>query len=101
MSKKKNNFLLGVIIGGISTYGTFKYVLPMISKEDIVEKFDEIKNSFSESVDKEQLLNDFNERTENLKASLYGQSNENKKLASDDNFEDIVLDEDSIKFNEK
>lgn len=101
MTKKKSNFLLGAIIGGIGTYSVVKYILPMVSKEDIIEKLDEMKNSFSESVNKEQLINDFNDRTEELKSSLYGQNNENIKLASDDNFEDIVLDEDSIDFNEK
>lgn len=94
---KKSGFLLGFILGAASAYGVTKYVMPMSSKEDMFEKFNDIKEQVTGSVenfDKEQMISNFNEKTADLKANIDNQVN--KHLASSDNFENIVLDEDIL-----
>ncbi|MGR3742074.1 hypothetical protein [Companilactobacillus sp. DQM5] len=94
---KKSHFLLGVVVGSAVSYAVTKYVLPMSSKEDLVEKFNDIKEGMSESIesfDKEKIIDDFNSKTSDLKNNIDKQIN--KKLASDDNFENIILDENNL-----
>lgn len=94
---KKSGFLLGFLLGAASAYGVTKYVVPMSSKEDIIEKFNDIKEQVTGSVenfDKEQMINNFNEKTADLKENIDNQVN--KHLASSDNFENIVLDEEVL-----
>lgn len=94
---KKGSFFLGFVVGSIASYAVTKYVMPMSSKEDLVEKFNDIKESMTDSdgaFDKDKLINDFNEKTADLKENIDRQIN--KKLSSDDNFETIVIDEENL-----
>ncbi|GKQ42090.1 hypothetical protein RD055328_00130 [Companilactobacillus sp. RD055328] len=94
---KKSGFLFGLVLGTASAYGITKYVMPMSSKEDIIEKLNEVKDQVTGSVenfDKEQMISNFNEKTADLKTNIDSQVN--KHLASSNNFENIVIDEEIL-----
>ena len=98
---KKSGFFFGFLLGAASAYGVTKYVMPMSSKEDIIEKFNDVKEQITDSVDsfdKDQMISNFNEKTADLKSNI--DNKVNKHLVSSNNFENIVIDDESLKDEE-
>lgn len=89
---KKNNFVLGLVLGCVSGYAVSKY-LTSESGQKIIENIKTIRGDFNNGGvglnTNNDLVNSFNEKTDELKDQM-------SKIKSDEDTSDIVFDEDDL-----
>ncbi|WP_125771738.1 hypothetical protein [Companilactobacillus furfuricola] len=93
---KKKRFLAGIILGSAAGYLASRYLVSEDGQRAL-ENIKTIRGDFNNGgfglVDKNQLKDEFNQKTASLKNSLLDKSDQNK---DDEEATDIVFDEDDI-----
>ncbi|MFD1472452.1 hypothetical protein [Companilactobacillus mishanensis] len=94
---KKRRFLVGVILGSVAGYFASRYLVSE-SGQKVLENIKTIRSDFNNGgmglADKNNLINNFNEKTDALKDTMIDKA---QKYADDEDTTDIVFDEKDIK----
>ncbi|APX71043.1 YtxH domain-containing protein [Companilactobacillus allii] len=98
---KNNQFLLGIVLGSAAGYAVSKY-LTSESGQSVLENIKTIRGDFNNGgigfADKDNIVNNFNEKTDALKEQMKSTAD---KLREDEDASDIIFDEDDLESSDK